>query len=60
MKHRTGYLFKRNGNFYVQWNVNGKRFTKALRDNEGNAISTRREAEEAQAKIMASFTVADE
>jgi len=60
MKHRTGYLFKRNGNFYVQWNVNGKRFTKALRDNEGNAISTRREADEAQAKLMASFTVADE
>jgi integrase len=60
MKHRTGYLFKRNGTFYVQWNVNGKRFTKALRDDQGNAISTRREAEEAQTKIMATFAVADE
>jgi integrase len=60
MKHRTGYLFKRNGTFYVQWNVNGKRFTKALRDDQGNAICTRREAEEAQTKLMASFVVADE
>jgi integrase len=60
MKHRTGYLFKRNGAFYVQWNVNGKRFTKALRDDQGNAISTRREAEEAQTKFMATFAVADE
>ena len=60
MKHRTGYLFKRNGTFYVQWNVNGKRFTKALRDDQGNAISTRREAEEAQTKFMATFAVADE
>jgi integrase len=60
MKHRTGYLFKRNGTFYVQWNVNGKRFTKALRDDQGNAISTRREAEEAQTKVMATFAVADE
>jgi integrase len=60
MKHRTGYLFKRNGTFYVQWNVNGKRFIKALRDDQGNAISTRREAEEAQTKFMATFTVADE
>ena len=60
MKHRTGYLFKRNGAFYVQWNVNGKRFTKALRDDQGNAVSTRREAEEAQTKFMATFTVADE
>jgi integrase len=60
MKHRTGYLFKRNGTFYVQWNINGKRFTKALRDDQGNAISTRREAEEAQTKVMATFAVADE
>jgi integrase len=60
MKHRTGYLFKRNGTFYIQWNVNGKRFTKALRDDQGNAISTRREAEEAQTKFMATFAVADE
>jgi integrase len=60
MKHRTGYLFKRNGTFYLQWNVNGKRFTKALRDDQDNAITTRREAEEAQTKFMATFSVADE
>jgi integrase len=60
MKHRTGYLFKRNGNFYVQWRVNGKLFSKALRDDQGHAITTRREAEEAQTKFMATFTVADE
>ena len=59
-KHRTGYLFKRNGNFYVQWRVNGKLFSKALRDDQGNPISTKREAEEAQLKLMAAFVVADE
>jgi integrase len=59
-KHRTGYLFKRNGSFYVQWRVNGKLFSKALRDDKGHAISTRREAEDAQARLMATFAVADE
>jgi integrase len=59
-KYRTGYLFKRNGSFYVQWRVNGKLFSKALRDDQGRAISTRREAEDAQTKFMATFAVADE
>jgi integrase len=59
-KHRTGYLFKRNGNFYIQWRVNGKLFSKALRGDQGNTISTKREAEEAQTKFMATFSVADE
>jgi integrase len=60
MKHRTGYLFNRNGKFYVQWRINSKLFSKALRDDQGKAISSRREAIEAQTKFMAPFTVADE
>jgi integrase len=60
MKHRTGYLFNRNGTFYVQWRMNGKLFSKALRDEQGQAISTKRAAVEAQAKFMATFAVADE
>src|SRR5436309_1471998 len=59
-KHRTGHLFKRGDNFYVRWSVEGKVFSKALRDDNGNPITKRREAEEARAKFMAVFTVADE
>lgn len=59
-KHRTGHLFKRGKNFYVRWTVNGKVFSKALRDDKGKAITNHREAEEAQTKIMAAFVVADE
>jgi len=60
MKHRTGHLFKRGSNFYVRWTVEGKVFSKALRDDNGLPITARREAEEARAKIMAPFAVADE
>lgn len=60
MKHRTGYLFKRGDNFYISWRVNGKPFTKALRDEKGDPITTKREAEEARVKLMAPFTVATE
>lgn len=60
MKHRTGYLFKRGSNFYVSWKVEGKVFTKALRDEGGNAITSKREAEEARERLMAPFAVADE
>jgi integrase len=59
-KHRTGYLFKRGSNFYLQWRINGKQFCHALRDNDGNPITERREAQTAQGKLMAAFTVADE
>ena len=59
-KHRTGHVFKRGANFYVRWIINGKVFSKALRDDNGEAITTRREAEEAQTKVMAPFVVADE
>lgn len=59
-KHRTGYLFKRGSNFYCRWKVEGKVFVQALRDDEGIAIANKRDAEEAKAKIMAPFTVANE
>jgi integrase len=60
MKHRTGHLFKRGDTFYLFWKVNGKVFSKALRDDNGKPITTKREAEEARIKLMAPFTVADE
>jgi integrase len=59
-KYRTGHLFKRGSNFYVRWTVEGKVFSRALRDPHGNPITTRREADEARAKVMAPFMVADE
>jgi integrase len=59
-KHRTGHLFKRGKNFYVRWAVNGKVFSKALRDDSGNPITNHRDAEEAKTKVMAAFVVADE
>jgi len=59
-KHRTGHLFKRGDNFYVRWIVEGKAFSKALRDDDGNAIKAKREAEIARGKLMAPFVVADE
>jgi integrase len=60
MKHRTGHLFKRGDTFYLFWKVNGKVFSKALRDDSGKPITTKREAEEARIKLMAPFTVAEE
>src|SRR2546425_157928 len=60
MKHRTGYLFRRGSTFYVSWRINGKTFAKALRDENGNPITTKREAEEARQRVMAPFAVADE
>jgi integrase len=60
MKHRTGTLVKRGSNFYVRWKVDGKVRAKALRDANGQAITSRREAEEAKAKFMAPLALADE
>src|SRR5438874_12647591 len=59
-KHRTGHLFRRGHNFYIRWSVEGKVFSKALRDANGNPVTTKREAEEARAKQMAVFKVSDE
>lgn len=60
MKHRTGYLFKRGDNFYVNWRVNGKLFSKALRDDNGQPITSKREAEEARDKFMSPLALTDE
>lgn len=60
MKHRTGYLFKRGDNWYVSWRVNGKLSTKALRDDSGQAIKTKREAEIARDAFMAPFALSTE
>lgn len=60
MKSRTGYLHKRGSNFYVTWRVDGKKFMKALRDDNGQPITSRREAEEAKEKFMAPLAKADE
>jgi integrase len=60
MKHRTGHIFKRGSSFYLRWTVEGKIFSKALRDEKGQSVTTKREAEEARIKAMAPFAVADE
>lgn len=57
-KHRTGNLVKRGSNYYVRAMIEGKVITKALRDESGNPITTKREAELAKEKFMAPFAVA--
>ena len=59
MKSRSGYLYKRGDNFYVSAG-NGKLFIKALRDSNGQPITSKREAEEAKEKFMAPMAKADE
>jgi integrase len=58
-KHRTGHLVKRGKNFYCRWTVDGRVFLKVLRDENGAAITTRREAEEVKTKFMAAFAFGD-
>jgi integrase len=63
MKHRQGYLFKRGkgkGRFYVAWRLNGKLHMKALRDDHGQPITTKEEAEQARARFMAPLSLASE
>jgi len=59
-KHRVGHLFRRGNNFYVRWTVEGKVFSKALRDEHDDPITTKRDAEEARRKLMAPFAVASQ
>ena len=59
-KHRTGYLFKRGGSFYVQWRVNGKAFSKVLTDENGKAITDRRKAEHEKLKVTSPLPTPDE
>jgi integrase len=58
-KHRTGSLVKRGSNYYVRAMIEGKVIMKALRDDDGNSITTKREAELAKEKFMAPFALAD-
>lgn len=57
-KHRTGNLIKRGTRYYVRAMIEGNVITKALRDDNDNPITTRREAELAREKFMAPFAVA--
>jgi Phage integrase, N-terminal SAM-like domain len=60
MKKTTGHLFRRGSNFYVFWRFKGKAFKKALRDENGNAITNKRDAEQAKDKLMAPFAAGNE
>lgn len=60
MKRRTGYLFKRGDNFYCAWRVSGKLFTRALRDDNGQPITAKREAEVARDRFMLPIATGDE
>jgi integrase len=53
MKKRTGYLYKRNGIFWLQYNLNGKRFAQSLE------TKIKKDAEQAAERIMAPLKVTD-
>ena len=52
MKTTTGSLIKRGSNYYCFWRIKGKAFCKALRDEAGQAISQKADAERAKTKLM--------
>lgn len=56
-KHRTGYLFKRAGKYYLQYMVDGKRFKQALRNENGDPITDAKKAEAERVRLMAPYTV---
>ena len=60
MKKTTGHLHKRGENFYVSWRFKGKAFLKVLRDENGNSITSEREANKAKDKLMAPFATGNE
>ena len=43
----------------MTWEIEGKRFKQALRDEQGQPITTRRDAEAARDRVMAPFATAD-
>jgi integrase len=59
-KHRTGYLFKRGGVYYLEYMLKGKRVKRVLRDARGAKITERKKAESTRTEIMSPLTVADE
>jgi len=48
------------GNYYLTYAVNGKRITTALKDSDGNPITTREAAESERKRILAPFAAGDE
>ena len=58
-KHRTGYVFKRGRNYYIQFMVDGRRVKQVLRDSRNRPITTAEEAEARQKEIMAPMMVAE-
>jgi len=58
-KRRTGYLVKRGKRYYVRTMVEGKILARVLRDENGNAITDKKEAEKALEKFMTPFAVAN-
>jgi integrase len=58
-KRRTGSLLKRGENYYVRVMVEGKMLVRVLRDELGNAITTKDKAKQALEKFMAPFAVAN-
>src|SRR5215831_9452627 len=59
-KHRTGHVFRRGKNFYCRWAIDGKVFSRSLRDDQGNPITNKRDADVARGKLMAPWRVGDE
>lgn len=55
-----GALILRGSRFYCFWRVNGKMIGRALRDENGAAITTRPEAEKAKARLMEIVAKQDE
>lgn len=57
MKTRTGYLFNRNGRFYVRIKVEKTVITRALKTPDGNPCKTLQDARKAQPLAVQSFTL---
>jgi integrase len=59
-KRRRGNLVKRGPNYYVRWMVDGKIFSKALKDEHGQSITNKDEAETARNVFMEPFAQSKE
>ena len=54
------YLLKRGNNYYCSWRHNGKLLTRALRDANGQPITTIEDARKARDEFMRPFTASNE
>lgn len=59
-KHHSGYLYRRgkNGAYYLEYKIDRKRIRRALRDDDGNPITSKKAAEEKRQEIMAPLRTA--